>query len=45
MVTQQKYRIVLSLCWAVVIEVVLFKWNWGEGSDKYGFLFVVIIAV
>lgn len=37
------YRSVL--CWAVVTVVVLFKWNREEESDKYGFLFVVIIAV
>lgn len=43
--SQWKSRTVLSLCWAVATLVVLFKWNWGEGSDKYGFLLVVTIAV
>lgn len=34
-----------SLCWALFIVVVGFKSNQGEESEKYSFLFVVIIVV
>lgn len=34
-----------SRCWALFIVVVGFKSNQGEESEKYSFLFVVIIAV
>lgn len=34
----------LSLSWAIFMMVVIFKWKQGEGSEKYGFFFIVIIV-
>lgn len=36
---------VLSLSWAIFMMVVVFKWKQGEGSEKNGFFFLIVIIV
>ena len=35
----------LSLSWAIFMMVVVFKWKQGEGSEKNGFFFLIVITI